>query len=470
MITAIEKNKFIILIAMVCCMAMIFLDQTALPLALHLIKNDLKITLMNVQWIINAYLLATLIFLIFGGKLADTVGNKIIFNIGCLIFLFGSLGCGIAQNFQILLISRMLQGIGAALLLPPSATLLINAFDFSERGKAMGIYISSASLFLAFGPVIGGILVQYIGWRSIFLVNLPLMILVIILINCANINEDKSMVINKKLDVIGFLLFCVIIIPLIVSILDISFFRYHYAEIVISLATSMFALFVFIKYERHIADPFLDITLFHSRPIRTSIYFMMFTQATIISIAFWPYLFTIIFHLKPNQIGYLLLFVTTPALFISPLAGILQDKYGPRIPTLIGCICILLGSCYLGIFINFHEYYCLIPGLFIYGCGPCFILTTIMTYLMNSVTPSERSIIAGITGFFRQFGGTLCYAVLSVMMLVTLEKHSNTMIIFNSISSFVMLLLPIIGLSLICIKLCYKLPNHQLQDITEVTT
>jgi MFS family permease len=156
--------------------------MTAVSVSLPQIQRLLHASNIQIQWVINAYLLTLSVFIIMSGRLGDMYGHRRIFLIGALLFFFASIGCANAPNIQFLIASRAFQGFSAALLTPSSSTIMLNTFAPIERGKATGIYVGSASIFLAIGPFLGGVLTQWASWRWIFWINVPLLIFSIVVL------------------------------------------------------------------------------------------------------------------------------------------------------------------------------------------------------------------------------------------------------------------------------------------------
>jgi len=159
----ISAKKNLILIAMISSTSLIFLNATLFPVALPTIQRELNVSTSTLQWIINAYLLATAIFVIAGGRLADLFGHRKIFCIGVTIYSLASVMGAMAETGWWLVMSRAIQGTGGAFMSPAGMTLLIHAFPPNQRGKAIGIVIAFGSLFLTLGPFIGGVFTEYLS-------------------------------------------------------------------------------------------------------------------------------------------------------------------------------------------------------------------------------------------------------------------------------------------------------------------
>jgi len=178
------QNSKLILAAMIFAVSMTFIDQTIVAIAIPTIQDDLTLSATGVQWIINGYLLSLSALFAFGGRLADIAGHRRMVVLGVVIFATASALCGATPSGSLdetwLIVFRVIQGAGAAIMFPAALAIVLNAFPVSERGKAMALFFTTAGLLTAIGPVAGGYLVEW-SWRAVFLLNLPLAALVVTL-------------------------------------------------------------------------------------------------------------------------------------------------------------------------------------------------------------------------------------------------------------------------------------------------
>ena len=160
-------------------LSMIMIDQTVVSVALPTMQHDLGLSTSGVQWVVNAYLLVLAVLVALGGRVADLLGAERTFRAGAALFVLASALCGLASSEAWIIAARGLQGVGAAMLVPSTGALIINAFGPQERGKAMGIYTGVSMVFLALGPLVGGLLTQGVSWRAVFYINLPIGVLIV---------------------------------------------------------------------------------------------------------------------------------------------------------------------------------------------------------------------------------------------------------------------------------------------------
>src|SRR5262249_40635131 len=168
------NGRWWVLATMTGALSMIMIDQTVVSVALPTMQRDLGLSAAGVQWVVNAYLLVLAVLVALGGRVADLLGAERTFRAGSALFVLASALCGLATGEAWIIAARGLQGVGAALMVPSTGALIVNAFAPRERGKAMGIYSGVSMVFLALGPLVGGLLTQGVSWRAVFYVNLPI--------------------------------------------------------------------------------------------------------------------------------------------------------------------------------------------------------------------------------------------------------------------------------------------------------
>jgi MFS family permease len=180
-----DPRRWWTLFAMAGSLTMVMLDGTGVSVALPRIQRDLGLDQGALQWVVTAFSLTLAATLALGGRLGDLLGHTRAFVGGVILFAAGSLTCALAPDLTVLLLGRVVEGLGNVLMIPAAAVLVTEAFDPKDRGRAMGLYTAVGSSFMALGPVLGGALVEYVSWRAVFLVNLPLAPIVLILASIA---------------------------------------------------------------------------------------------------------------------------------------------------------------------------------------------------------------------------------------------------------------------------------------------
>ena len=410
-----EKNrKWWILSAVSSCISMIFIDISVLPVALPTIQRDLNISELGLQWIVNAYTLALTIFLMAGGRFGDRFGHRKIFSWGLLFFALGSALCGLSYYQWWFITSRMIQGVGGAMIIPTSAAIIFNAFPPEQRGKAMGLYVSIGSVFLAIGPFIGGVFTQYLIWRLVFWINLPIAAIGFLL---TLFSVPKSEPHHRYFDVVGFLTSSIGITAIVVALMETKNWGWFSPWTIGLGAVGLFLLFLLWKIDRKIEDPYIPFSLFKGRNFIGCNLAIFCVQFLIMVTVFWAIYFQNVFHYTPAEAGALSLVSNLPVMFAAPLGGHLMDKRGPLAPLIIGFIFIAGALFWFLQNLETHSTLILLSAILPFGFGIPFVLTPGFTTAMAEVSPERRGLATGTISMLRQFGATLGLAVLGTVFL-----------------------------------------------------
>lgn len=410
-----NNRKWWIFFGMAAALSVVFLDQTAISVVLPLIQRDLQLSNVMLQWVINAYLVSLAALVIFGGKLGDVFGHKNIFLMGIVIFILSSLMCAEAQSGYGLIVSRGMQGVGGALMIPVTGVLIAHSFHEGERGRAMGLNIAVASIFLSLGPLLSGIIVYYFNWRWVFWINLPISLISIFLtvIAVPNLDQrDQEIQHNKPLDWLGFLTFSIFIVSLVIALMEGVNLGWNSIKIIFLFGISIIFGVMFIFVEKKAHDPIIHLGLFKERNfLAANICLLLFTCAFSASV-FWAILLQNVMGYSAVYVGLFYLPVTFPIILMAPLGGRLKDKYGPRLPVIIGTILTAIGSFWIAIGVFYGNYLAIFPGFLLFGLGPPLIYAAVMSTTISSVPPSQMGMASGIANGIRQFGRVLGVAMM----------------------------------------------------------
>jgi EmrB/QacA subfamily drug resistance transporter len=426
-----EKNrKWWILLAMSSALALVFIDQTALAVALPAIQRELNLTNSLTQWVINAYLLALSAIILLGGKMGDRLGHKRTYLLGVIIFIVSSALCAVAESGTWLITMRTLQGIGGAFMIPSTSALVTNAFPDHERGKALGIYVALAAIFLALGPLLGGFLTQIFGWRSVFLINLPVALISILLATTSVPAWQRTERLN--IDWLGFSISTLFISGFILSFMEGPNWGWTSLRIINLLLFSLVSLGAFILWENKTSHPLVELKLFKNSMFSLLFSILLITQAVNIIFVFWAIFLQNILHYTALKAGLLLLPSVLPIIFMSPIGGHLRDKYGATLPMSCGALLTTLSLIWIGIFSLKQSYAILFPGLLGFGIGIPLVLSGTMATVMNIVKVEQRGMTSALFNCARQFGSAIGLAVLAGLLgslnkwqLSSFLKHST---------------------------------------------
>ncbi len=401
-------KKWWVLVAMTSSISMIFLDITVLPVALPTIERNLGISQIGLQWVLNAYTLALTIFVLAGGKLADKLGHRFTFCVGVLTFALTSALCGLSSEEVGFVLSRFLQGIGGALLIPSTAAIITDSFPPHQRGQAMGIYVGIGSLFLAIGPFIGGLLAQYLSWRFVFWINLPVALIGYALTMIFVPRSEKK---KEPFDFWGFLLFSVAITLVVIPLMQMREWGWSSAWTLVPLFSGCLLLTLFACVDRKITHPYVDFSLFRSRLFVGCLAAAFCAQFIVMATVFWSLFFQNALTFTPSEAGLLNFLANSPLILVAPLGGWLLDKYGPRLPIVLGFSLIFFAIAWLLQVFDEKSFPWLLSALIPFGCGIPLIFTPTITATMNEVESSKRGLVSGTIMTIRQLGATLGLAI-----------------------------------------------------------
>lgn len=402
------KKKWLGLAAIVPALAMVFTDQTVLPVALPTIQKQLNASNVEVQWCINAYLLVTAVFVLAGGKLGDLIGHRKTFMLGMALFALSSAVCGLSPSVVWLIASRAVQGIGAALMVPATTPLLMSVFPAEERGKASGINVSVSSLFLIFGPLIGGYLTQSFSWRWIFWINLPIAAMGIILV-ALFIPAIKRK--SQKFDVLGFIFFVIGCSALVILIMQGKEWGWSSFKIISLMIISLISALLLLWREKKSPHSFLDASLFR-HPVYKAVAISLFaTQFILMVTVYRSIFFQQVLGWTALECGVIFFIASLPILFVSPIGGVLSDRFGPKLPISIGFIFLIYSFIWLAFFVQ-GSISLLMIGFFAFSIGVPFIFTPSYSSAMGAVPPEKTGTAFGTLATVRMLAACLGVAVI----------------------------------------------------------
>lgn len=383
--------------------AMLLLDVTVVYLALPAISADLQTSFEEVQWVVDAYAVVLAATLLISGVLADRLGRRRVFALGVAAFSVTSGICALASSGTMLDLARAAQGLGAAAVFSASLALLAAEFSGAARGRALGVWGAVTGFAMAVGPLVGGVIVDALSWRWIFLINLPIGLLLLVLTLRA-VPESRSDA-RQGLDFPGAATFGLSGLLLTWGLIRGNVAGWASAEILVTLGAAAVLLMLFIVIELRARSPILPLKLFRRRAFSGTA-FISFAQ----SVAIYPLLIFIAIHmqqglgLSPSAAGLRLLPMTLPILIVAPFAGRLTARLALRVPLGLGLLLLAAGLLLLTTVSAQSGWTALLPGMLVGGAGIGMISPSLAA-AMVSVLPEEQSgTAAGINNTFRQFG------------------------------------------------------------------
>ena len=412
-----ENRKWWILVAMTSSISMMFLDQTILGVTLPTIHEALDTSSLALHWIVNAYPL-TLATLVLGlGRICDIFGPRKIYFIGTIFFAVASALCGMSFNTTWFISSRVLQGIGGAMLYPATTSILFSSFPVHERGRAMGLFVSIGAIFMSLGPFLGGLFTEYLSWRYVFWVNLPIALIGIFLTLISV--PSKQLKTEQNLRIPSYAFFAGSVAILILTLMNGGYWGWHSPA---TLTLFFFSLCLFILFfirNSNVSNPLIDFSLFKKKIFCGGVLSTSCNQFILMITIFWAMYFQTTLGYSPMKAGLLTLFTNIPVLFMAPISGTWLDKKGPRQPVMTGFCLILFSLSWFALFAQNRSITFLFPSLFFFGCGIPLVFTSSSTATITQAPKEKRGLAIGTNLTIRQFGGTLGLALFSSLFLQT---------------------------------------------------
>jgi EmrB/QacA subfamily drug resistance transporter len=407
-----------LLILSICCMSllMVGMDSTIVNVALPSIRTELHATVSGLQWIVDAYTVTLASLLILSGSTADRLGRRQTFQAGLVIFSLGSLLCSLAPGLGWLIGFRMVQAVGGSMLNPVAMSIITNVFtDPRERARAIGVWGGVVGISLGVGPVLGGLLTETIGWRSIFWVNVPIGVLAIAL--AALFVPESRAPRARRVDPVGQLLVILILGVLVYAIIDAPTAGWESARTLALFGSVALAFVALAIYERRRLEPLIEFALFRSGT---------FSGATSIAVlafaAFSGYLFVLSLYLQdvrglsPLHAGLTLLPMALVTVVVAPISGRLVGSRGPRLPLLIAAPPLALGALMLLDLDAHTSYLRILLAVTVFGFGFGFVNAPITNTAVSGLPRSQAGVAAAFASTSRQVGASMGVAVVGSLV------------------------------------------------------
>jgi len=390
----------------------------ALNVALPTIGEEFEANAIHLNLIATVYLLSTAMFILPFGKLGDIVGRKKIFSYGLIVFLVSTVMGALSPSMTFLIIFRVLQGIGSAMIFGTAVAILTSIFPPGERGRALGINVAAVYIGLSVGPFVGGLLTQYLGWRSVFWVLIPFGIVAFILIRI-KIKGDWADSMGEKFDWWGSLFYMFTLLFLMIGF---SFLPEWYGYIFILIGC--LSLFLFIRFENRISNPLLEISLFRlNRVFAFSNLAALINYSATFGVGFLMSLYLqYIKGLDPRGAGIILVVQPLIMAVFSPVTGKLSDRIQPQLLASIGMAFTTVGLVLL-IFLqaDTHIAYVLFV-LSLLGIGFALFSSPNTNAIMSSVERKHLGIASGAVGTMRMIGQMLSMSIVLILFSVLIGK------------------------------------------------
>jgi len=411
-----DPRRWLTLAAVNFALFMALLDVTVVNVALPSIAQDFKSSFSELQWVIDTYALVIAALILTMAKLGDLFGRKRLFLIGLFIFAGSSLGCALSQNVTQLQIARAAQGVGGAILSPIAVAIISAAFWGPELGTAFGIYGGVSGIALIAGPIIGGLLVKYVSWQSVFLINVPIGIIGIV-VGALVIKESRNERANRYVDIIGVALSIATLFSLTLALIKGAEWGWTSGRTLGWLAASVVLFILFIVAEivqaRRGLDAMMDLSLF-----RVPTFSGTAVITVIVSFSYAGLLF-IMALLFQNVLGYDALgtglryipFVIG-SIIVAPLVGANANRLGARLIFSVGLALLGLGFLLLTRITPSSDWNALLLGLILAGIGGAAVQAQLTTAAVSAAPRAQAGLATGISATMRQVGSSMGIALL----------------------------------------------------------
>ncbi|HYH53546.1 MAG TPA: MFS transporter [Solirubrobacterales bacterium] len=418
------KNNKLILLAMIFAVAMTFIDQTIVAIAIPTIQDDLSLSATGVQWIINGYLLSLSALFAFGGRLADIAGHRRMVTLGVVVFAAASALCGATPTSSIdetwFIVCRVIQGAGAAIMFPAALAIVLDAFPVRQRGQAMAIFFAATGGLTAVGPLAGGFLVEW-SWRSIFWVNIPVAIIALVLIAKSKPADKKH---PAPIDYTGTALITLGMGLSVLALQQSSVWGWDSVATWGCFAAGIAVLAAFVRNQLRSENPLLRLSVFKDRAFAMDNLILFLLMIPFVPLFFFASMYAqISLGESASETGLYLLIFFAGFATASQWGGKILDRVGARNAVVPGCAIAAIGFYLWGnslteLSVSDQWYYIVLAG-----AGVGLVLSPANTDALNRVPPERYGEATGITQTVRNFGASLGLAVLGSILI--LENRNN---------------------------------------------
>lgn len=417
------RNQLFVLLIAILASFVVFLDGSVVSVALPQISKHLGGGLATQQWVNDAYLITLGALILAAGSLSDIYGRRKIITIGLIGFLATSLLCAIAPTAEVLIISRGLQGIAGALLVPSSLALIISAFRGKAQLKAIGQWTAWTGIATIVGPLVGGLLVDFLSWRYIFVLNVIPVVVALVFLKQLEVQDEKRS--NAKLDVLGVILGAVGLGGIVYALIEQAHYGWGSPIILIPFIVGVIAITWFILHERRMPQPMLPLGLFKVRNFSAGNIGTFFIYASLSLVFFLIVIFLQqVAGYSATLSGLVSLPVTIIMFFLSSRFGALAGTYGPRLFMTLGPIIAGLGILsLLRIHVPMNYWTEFLPGIVLFGLGLSMTVAPLTSAILGAIDESQAGIGSAVNNAVSRIAGLLSVAIIGVIVGTSIDLH-----------------------------------------------
>jgi EmrB/QacA subfamily drug resistance transporter len=412
-----------VLIATILASSMVFIDSSAVNVALPTLQRELGASAAQAQWVVESYALFLAALLLVGGVLGDRFGRKRIFVLGTVLFAATSIWCGLSPNIETLIVARATQGVAAALLTPASLAIISAAFrDETERGRAIGTWSGFTAITAAFGPVLGGWLVENASWRWVFFINLPLAV-VVVAVALRGVPESRDEGAGR-LDVVGAVLATIGLGALVFGLIEGPVRGWENPVVLVSLVTGVAGLAAFIVAETRAPSPMMPLGLFRSPTFGGANLLTLLLYGAFGGALFWlPFNLIQVQDYSPTEAGAALLPTILIVFALSRRTGALIGRYGARLPLTIGPSIVALAFLLFTLPGTEGSYWTtFFPAAIVLGIGMAITVPPLTTAVMSAVPRHQAGMASGINNAVARTAGLIAIAIFGVIVTTVFNR------------------------------------------------
>jgi EmrB/QacA subfamily drug resistance transporter len=396
------------------------LDATVVNIALPVIGRDFRTGVAALQWIMNGYTLTLAAFLLIGGSLGDRFGRRKVYLIGTAWFALASAACGLAPDAGFLIVTRALQGVGAALLTPGSLAILEASFRPADRGRAIGAWSGLGGIAVAAGPLVGGYLIAAASWRWIFFINIPIAVLVIVL-SARHVPESRDPAAGGTTDYPGAAAMVVFLSGVTFAFIEAPALGWSSPAVLTMALLGVIGLAAFLTRERRAASPMLPLSVFAQRQFAAvnAVAFVVYAALTGATFLL-PVMLQVVSGYSPLESGLALLPLTVIMLALSGRSGQLAARIGPRLQLSAGPLVTGAGLALLTLAPSGPGYVrYVLPAVVVFGFGLAITVAPLTATAMSSAPADHAGIASAVNNDVARFGGLLAVAILPALAGIT---------------------------------------------------
>lgn len=411
-----ERTKRLTLVAMVICSALVFLDSTVVNLALPAIQRDFGISTAAQQWVASSYLLTLSALLLAGGRLGDLWGRRRLLRVGTAAYAVIAIAAALSPNAPVLTLLRGAQGVAGALLVPTSLAIINAVFPPKERGRAIGQWAAWSGIATVLGPILGGAIIDHASWRIAFLITPVAAVATWVL--SAGVPESCDQTSEQHIDVAGIVLAALSLGGIIFALIEGPITAWDRPAVLLSAGLGVLLLPLFLWREATAAVPVMPFGLFADRDLSVANITTFFVYAGLYGQFFYiPIYLQTALRASATVSGVIFLPITLLLFFLSPLAGRLHDRYGPRWLLCFGPLIAASGIAIAAFAGPGQLWTVLMPGILVFGVGMGFTVTPVTATAIGAAEERYAGVASGFNNAVSRVAGLVAIALMGAVVV-----------------------------------------------------